>query len=216
MPGEDQDTSPQRNSGDEKGIAGPSQLQHQQPSPATSDGAASQPPSLSPLSLGPSQQSPSPSIPLLPALQQGSPPSDGPDVLSNQLRQPTAGAQSSASTASIPVTSETPEDPSLAQPRNQRRTVDRDGKRISFSSLYSLSSSLYSSAAVDKLPSTAASSITGSVRNGMDESTGPSPVVVPALEANAEDTLSGQSITPASGSAGTSSICLTLLYTGHN
>ncbi|EER28284.1 cortical actin cytoskeleton protein VIP1, putative [Coccidioides posadasii C735 delta SOWgp] len=60
------------------------------------------------------------------------------------------------------------EDPALHKP--QRIVADREGHRVSFSSLYSLTSSFYSSAA-DKYPSTAVSSIAGSVKSNMEDST---------------------------------------------
>lgn len=199
---EEADTTPQQlAAGDEKDIAaGTVKESLSAPSAAPrSDGQFAP----SPLSLGPSQP-PSllarraPSIPLLSALQQENPPSDGPSD---------TAPKASASTGSIPAAADTPDDPSFAQLRNQRRSVDRDGKRISYSSLYSLSSSMYSGA-VDKFPSTAASSVAGSVRNGVEEPARSSP---PTLGANSGDVPSGSSTSLASGLAGTSSILVILL-----
>lgn len=197
---EEPDTTPQQlTAGNDKELVGAAKESSSASASAPkSDGHFSP----SPLSLGPSQP-PSllarraPSIPLLSALQQENPSSDGP---SDRQQEPAAAPKASASTGSIPATAETPDDPSFAQLRNQRRSVDRDGKRISFSSLYSLSSSLCSGA-VDKFPSTAASSVAGSVKNGMEEPSRTSALTQGANTGNNPSVSSS----PAPGLAGTSS-----------
>ncbi|KAK2737889.1 hypothetical protein FQN57_007340 [Myotisia sp. PD_48] len=66
-----------------------------------------------------------------------------------------------ASAVSATVQNPAEDEPASTYPRNARYVTDRDGKRVSFSSLYSMNSSLYSSTG-EKSASTVSSGVDGS------------------------------------------------------
>lgn len=93
-----------------------------------------------------------------------------PDLtLSIAGQSPQLGDKGAVLGSAGPAPRSVPEDPTSShQQRSQRYVTDRDGKRVSFSSLYSLGSSVYS-APGDKLPSTAVSSVAGSIKGSMED-----------------------------------------------
>lgn len=81
--------------------------------------------------------------------------------------QSTGLVESSRAVSKENLPSPIPEDSALEQ---HRTVTDREGHRVSFSSLHSLSSSFYSSA-VERYPSTAVSSVAGSLKGAMEDLT---------------------------------------------